>query len=396
MEHSFILLNVILAVCIAIVFSFAIQYLTRERFKKELDENGRFDTLDGLRGLAAILVAIHHSFFFYWYTKNGEWSINYIGGGHIQILVDYLGKGSVSIFFMITSFLFWGKILCRVDTINWREFYIKRFLRIAPLYIVIVLFSIFYVMLTVKTPFDIYPYIRASFYWLTFDFFGTPNINGFPLSKSIVAGVFWTLSYEWMFYFLLPVFSVFAVSKKSSMFIVCMMLAIFVFIYGFNIEIRLWPQIHVLCFIIGAACAHIYKFYHGFIKNLKSPVFSVIAVAALGVCIYLFDAPYSHVPTILIGIAFMIISSGNSVFGFLKIKSMKMLGTISFSVYLLHGITYTVLFSPMIKSGVSFLVAIAITIPAILALSTASYLLIERKFMLKDRLTTERNLVNSL
>ncbi|MGR5946084.1 acyltransferase family protein [Enterobacter sp. C4G1] len=389
-------LSIVLTVCVGIVFSFAMRNFSGEYFKKELNGNGRFDTLDGLRGLAAILVAIHHSFFFYWYAKHGEWSINYIGGGRLQVLVDYLGKGSVSIFFMITSFLFWGKILCRVDTIDWREFYIKRFFRIVPLYIVVVLFSIFYVMLTVKTPFDIYPYIRVSFYWLTFDFFGTPNINGFPLSKSIVAGVFWSLSYEWMFYFLIPAFSVFAVSKKSSMFIVCMMLAILAFIYGVNIEIGLWPQIHVLCFIIGAACAHIYKFYPGFIKKLKSPVFSVIAVAALGVCIYLFDTPYSHVPTILIGIAFMIISSGNSILGFLKTRSMKILGTISYSVYLLHGIIYTVLFSPMIKSGVSFQVAIAITIPAILALSTASYLFIERKFMLKERLTTERNLVNSL
>lgn len=396
MEHSFVLFNIVLAACLVFGFATVIQCISGKHFNSEIEGNQRFDTLDGLRGLAAILVAIHHSFFFYWYAKTGKWSIDYIGGGHLQVFVDYLGKGSVSIFFMITAFLFWGKILCKADKVDWIGFYIKRFFRIVPLYVVVVFAALLYVLINIKSKFELFPYVRDTFYWLTFDFFGTPNINGFPLSKSIVAGVFWTLSFEWMFYFMLPVLSVFAVNKKTSTFIVCMMLSVSAFIFIFNIGIRLWTQIHVLCFIIGAACAHLYKFYPDFISKLKAPAFSVIAIALLGICIYLFGAPYSHVPTILIGIVFLIVSCGNSIFGILKLRVMKMLGAISFSVYLLHGITYTVIFSPLIKSGVSYQAAIAITIPSIIALSTVSYLFIERKFISKGKAITEKTPANAM
>ncbi|HII4350303.1 acyltransferase family protein [Enterobacter sp. KB-221C9] len=388
MEQQDVLLNLLMVAGVAILFVTVAYRITGKCFSEEVADNGRYESLDGLRGLAALSVAIHHSFFFFGYAKYGKWTIDYIGGGYPQIIIDYLGKGSVSVFFMITAFLFWGKILGNSDAVNWRGFYIKRFFRIVPLYLVTVCLSIAYVIATIKTPFTLFPYIRDSFYWLTFDFFGTPNINGYPLSKSIVAGVFWTLSYEWMFYFMLPVLSVFAVSKKSSSLLLWLMFGVMAFIYWFGIGINRWAQAHVLCFIIGAACAHMYKFYPALIIRLKSPAFSVIAVASLGVCVYGFDAPYSHIPTILIGITFFIVSCGNCIFGVLRLKTMKMLGAISFSVYLLHGITYTVLFSTMIKSGFSFHVAIAITIPVIIALSTISYLFIERKFISKGQMVT--------
>lgn len=388
MHHSYILFNIIFTACIVFVFAISAKYVFVNFFNAELGAEHRFDTLDGLRGLAAILVAIHHSFFFYWYAKTGEWSIHYLGG-HLRTLVDYLGKGSVSVFFMITAFLFWGKILCRTDEINWRHFYIKRFFRIVPLYVVVV-FSVFlYVIITNKSKFELFSYVRDLFYWLTFNFFGTPDINGFPFSKGIVSGVFWTLSYEWMFYFLLPVLSVFANNKKSSAFILCAMLSICAFMLYFNVEINVWAQIHVMCFVIGAACAHLYKFNNLFTTKLNSPVFSVIAMISVIICLIKFDAPYSHSPTILIGIAFLIISSGNTIFGIFKSKVMRVAGAISFSVYLIHGITYTVLFSPLIKAGVSFYISMVITVPVILALSTASYLIIERRFIAKGNLVVK-------
>ncbi|WP_217188890.1 acyltransferase family protein [Enterobacter soli] len=396
MEHSFVLFNIVLAACLAFGFATVMNYISGKSFTSEIEGNQRFDTLDGLRGLAALSVAIHHSFFFFGYAKYGKWSINYIGGGYPQVIIDYLGKGSVSMFFMITAFLFWGKILCKAEKVDWIDFYIKRFFRIVPLYVVVVFAALLYVLINIKSKFELFPYVRDTFYWLTFDFFGTPNINGFPNSYTIVSGVFWTLSFEWVFYFMLPVLSVFAVSKKSSAFIVCTMFAVSAFIFYFNIGIRFWTQIHVLCFIIGAACAHLYKFYPDFMRKLKSPDFSVIAIALLGVCIYLFDAPYSHAPTILIGITFLIVSCGNSVFGILKLRVMKMLGAISFSVYLLHGITYTVIFSPLIKSGVSYQAAITITIPAIIALSTVSYLFIEKKFISKGQAITAKTPANAM
>ncbi|UWM62655.1 acyltransferase [Enterobacter sp. CP102] len=376
---------VVLELMVALVSALVIYRLAKKNFVKETIESGRFDTLDGVRGIAATMVAIHHSFFFYGYATFGIWSINYLGKGLLQVIVDYMGKASVSLFFMITAFLFWGKVLDSSKGINWQGFYIKRFFRIFPLYFAAVFLSFSYVIITTKTPFTIFPYLRDSFYWLTFDFISTPNINGFPFSGSIVAGVFWSLSYEWIFYFLLPMFSVFAVNKRTSFFIVSLMFVIIAFIYFFNVEIKYWTQVHVLCFIIGGGCAHINKYYPAAINMMKGPVLSAFAVGVFLACIANFDAPYSHIPSVLIGISFLIISSGNSIFGVLSLKFIKMLGTISFSIYMLHGLVFTVLFSPMIKSGVSFQLAATITIPVIIAVSTISYIVIERPFIDRGR-----------
>lgn len=376
---------VVLELIVALVSALVIYRIARKNFVNETLDSGRFDTLDGVRGIAATMVAIHHSFFFYGYATSGIWSLNYLGMGRLQVIVDYMGKASVSLFFMITAFLFWGKVLNSPKGIDWYGFYIKRFFRIVPLYVVAVFLSFSYVIITTKTPFTILPYLRDSFYWLTFDFIGTPNINGFPFSGSIVAGVFWSLSYEWMFYFLLPLFSVFAVSKRTSIFIIILMFALSAFVYAFNISIKYWTQVHILCFIIGGGCAHISKYYPKMINMMKVPVLSAFAVGVFLVCVANFDAPYSHVPSILIGIVFLIISSGNSIFGMLNLKLIKMLGAISFSIYILHGIVFTTLFSPMIKSGVSFQLAAAITIPVIIAVSTISYIVIERPFIDRGR-----------
>ncbi|MDR7941109.1 acyltransferase [Enterobacter soli] len=370
----------------ALVSALVIYRIAKKKFINETFDSGRFDTLDGVRGIAATMVAIHHSFFFYGYATFGIWSLNYLGKGRLQVIVDYMGKASVSLFFMITAFLFWGKILNSTKGINWQGFYIKRFFRIVPLYVVAVFLSFFYVIITIKTPFTILPYLRDLFYWLTFDFVGTPNINGFPFSGSIVAGVFWSLSYEWMFYFLLPVFSVFAVNKRTSLFIIILMFSLSAFVYVFNIQIKYWTQVHILCFIIGGSCAHINKYYPKVINMMRAPVLSVFAVAVFIACVTIFEAPYSHIPSMLIGVVFLIISSGNNVFGVLSLKLIKMLGTISFSIYILHGIVFTTLFSPMIRSGVSFPLAATITIPVIIAVSTISYIVIERPFIERGRI----------
>lgn len=69
---------------------------------------------------------------------------------------------------MITAFLSLEKILDNPDIVNWREFYIKIFFRIAPLYLVAVGISVAYIIITIKVPFIFFPYISGVFYWLTF------------------------------------------------------------------------------------------------------------------------------------------------------------------------------------------------------------------------------------
>ena len=189
---------------------------------------------------------------------------------------------------------------------------------------------------------------------------------------------------------MLPVLSVFAVSKKSSAVLLLVMFGMLAFIYWFGIGINRWAQTHILSFVIGAACAHVSRFYKKLSFSLRTPIFSVVALASCLACILWFNQPYTHIPTLLIGIGFIIVSSGNGMFSLLTKKTIKLLGAISFSVYMLHGITYTIFFMPLIKSGFSYQLAIAITLPLIIMISIASYLAIERPFIMNGNVMAER------
>lgn len=106
---------------------------------------------------------------------------------------------------MITGFLFTSIIKNRSDEsgVNWINIYKSRFFRITPLYalaIIIVSIVAFY-----KTGFsvnvDIKLLITQYVRWLVFH---GSVINDYAETRRILAGVDWTLKYEWLFYFSLP------------------------------------------------------------------------------------------------------------------------------------------------------------------------------------------------
>jgi peptidoglycan/LPS O-acetylase OafA/YrhL len=65
----------------------------------------RFSTLDGLRGYAAFLVYLNHSAAWYVFARTGVWAVP------ATRLFAHFGRSSVAIFFMITGFLFWSKLI---------------------------------------------------------------------------------------------------------------------------------------------------------------------------------------------------------------------------------------------------------------------------------------------
>ncbi len=86
--------------------------------KSQLSVNvkaGRYASIDGLRGYLAFFVFLHHSSVWYFYIQTGHWERPDSG------LYDYFGMGSVKIFFMVTGFLFFGKILDKRTNFFWRQ-----------------------------------------------------------------------------------------------------------------------------------------------------------------------------------------------------------------------------------------------------------------------------------
>jgi peptidoglycan/LPS O-acetylase OafA/YrhL len=65
--------------------------------------SGREVALDGLRGFAALMVAVHHTAICRVWLKTGAWTD---AGSFVP---QMMGPFGVVLFFMLTGFLFWGK-----------------------------------------------------------------------------------------------------------------------------------------------------------------------------------------------------------------------------------------------------------------------------------------------
>src|ERR1700761_4154599 len=84
--------------------------------------------LDGLRALAALSVFVSHAGLYSHYLATGRWEL-------VAPVFTVLGQGGVALFFMITGFLFWGRLLRAHGRPDWRILYIGRVFRIGPLYL---------------------------------------------------------------------------------------------------------------------------------------------------------------------------------------------------------------------------------------------------------------------
>ncbi len=172
---------------------------------------GRYESLDGLRGFLAMGVFFHHAVIMHAWYVSGVWSAP-------KGFYGYLGPDSVRFFFMITGFLFWTKAIhngARIDALKlWRN----RLLRIAPM----CLFSILVMSLlaAVQSRFQLLVpvgrLIEGALACLTLGAV-TPTINGIVLNV-YNASVFWTLRYEWSFYLAIPLLAWFATPKRLAWF----------------------------------------------------------------------------------------------------------------------------------------------------------------------------------
>jgi len=93
----------------------------------------RHSAIDGLRGLLALSVFVFHLVLTRRFIETGIWDVP---GSRFYALLGPIG---VSLFFMITAFLFWGKMLRAKGRPRWHELYVGRLFRIGPMYLFVVL-----------------------------------------------------------------------------------------------------------------------------------------------------------------------------------------------------------------------------------------------------------------
>src|SRR3954465_6993964 len=96
-------------------FALAWLLLARSPFYRELIdslESGRAEMIDGLRGWLALGVFFEHVADAWSYRHGGPWEA--VDAPFYQVT----GPVAVSLFFMITGFLFWGRVLRSEDRLD--------------------------------------------------------------------------------------------------------------------------------------------------------------------------------------------------------------------------------------------------------------------------------------
>ena len=296
---------------------------------------GRFASIDGLRGYLAFFVFLHHSAIWYFWLRTDQWKVP------PSNLYTHFGQSSVALFFMITAFLFFSKLIDgRKRGIDWEKLFISRFLRLVPLYLFVMLLLFLIVTLlsnsTLNEPF--LKLIKGVIRWVGFTILGAPDLNGISRTSTIVAGVTWSLPYEWFFYFLLPLFALALGLKPSLPYLILSLVCI--------ASLPIWPlQIqHLLPFLGGIASSFLVRI-NAFRQFSVKGIASLLVFACISIAVAIFPSAYETLPLLLLSLAFTLIAAGNTLFGVLISPISRSLGELAYSIYLLHGIILFVVFT---------------------------------------------------
>ncbi len=312
-------MNTFLILFAAIICTFCAAFVCTKIFTQPEKPN-RSLQLDGLRGMLACAVITHHFCYNFNWREGGKW-------GATDVLIQNLGAVSVCLFFLMSAYLHIGKIQ-HSPKIKWRDFFIARIKCIYPLYIAVFLLvaaiTLSYKPLTAQ---NLPEFLRFTLQWLLFQ---NASFQGFQAHLAI-AGVQWTLVYEWAVYAILPL--VYMIYQRK-----------------FSFQAAAWVAIGVAAWIIGWHSQT--RYYWLFVLAIpavilaqpirfvmqKQPLVVHALMIALTVCAFAYTQPYSWAQRLVLMVWFGFVANGYSFANVLNYRGLTKLGDLSYAIYLLHGL----------------------------------------------------------
>lgn len=328
--------------------------------------------IDGLRGLAATLVLMNH--------------VPLVIANHLQLAptidpeatrwVNYLGVVGVQLFFCITGFLFAGKILGSRN-VDWTDFFVRRIRRLVPAYALAVLVVLAVAAVAIDAGFD-YPAsaVAALPHMMSFGIFVLPEVQGFDMGRLL--GVNWTLAIEWRFYAVLPL--LFALRRFGHM-NGPLSLLVFTLLLVPLLGAGIW-----LYFIVGAATTWLAKVEVA--RALRVPL-ALLAMGAVLSMAWNWDDLASQKVLQGLHVAVLFLSLCLLRPRCLTTRAVTALGTISYSLYLLHmtvlfvvfGLCHRFLFDVTALPAEGFALMGGLGVALCVLLAALSYDHVERRFM---------------
>ena len=364
-----------------------------------------FPGLNGVRFIAVLIVILDHTELFKSYFKlNTLWSESYS---------SHLGSFGVTIFFVLSGYLITYLLLLekKESGINIKNFYIRRILRIWPLYFILMILGFFILPHLNCFSVPVYQSVENNFTekFLLFSFF-MANIAFVYYPVVAFAGVLWSVAVEEQFYLIWP-----NIIKrfKNVFFTLFVCLSLYMILKGillFNIlgvNSVLPPKLYKLIertrfssMMIGGLGALVIfsgkELFKQCIYNWFVQIFSYIMLALLLLNIVhfpFFDFVKNEFTSFFVAIIVVNISSNVNSLINLENKYLNFLGKVSYGMYIYHSIVAVfciklfMYFYP-VSSGFywlwSFLLILTILFFTVF-ISHLSYKYIEQKILKKKK-----------
>lgn len=319
--------------------------------------------LDGIRGLAALWVALFHAY---------QWSNGTLASAITFFPAVRGGDTAVMIFVGLSGFLIYRSVI-RIDSIGGlRHYIVRRFLRIYPVYVVTAITGMALFVLPDKI--NIARHFISEVLML--------RVVGYPHFANVVA---WSLFAEVLFYIVLPVFVV-AAGRRQVLWVVVALVGLVAAETGAR-EVGLWK------FFGFGVLAHLAA--ERWRERITPGMAFLLFVAGVGIL----GAVYRHHDfhrELLLGVAIWMLLVGVTLSPLweriMGSEPLRFLGTISYSVFLWHSILFAFLFDVTLfwngfgEFAKSRLTAEAwvlplVILPALVTVGTLSFLVIERPFL---------------
>nr|WP_298139498.1 acyltransferase [uncultured Pseudomonas sp.] len=301
---------------------------------------GRINSLDGLRGLAILLVLFYHA----WIILSGK---KVMEGDVFILALLYAGNTGVTLFFLLSGFLVTRPFIERLSIgqlPSFRVYMAQRAIRILPTYYFVacaglIITQQFEQLLPVLT-------FTASAY----------DVGYFSI-------VWWSLGTEIQFYILMPVLSYLVWCIPGRVLRICMLLSLVVLyvlivlkvlgpggIEGFEFKYRMILSVfgQLPAFLVGALIAFAHMKGQVVISEVRANVFLLVLLVCLILVLvpparisperYIWESPWYVLPEAMIwgGIMWVMLMRRAPDGNLINNRITRYFGTISFSLYLTH------------------------------------------------------------
>lgn len=303
----------------------------------------KFAALDGLRGLCACLVALHH------FEAKGPITDS-VFIRQSWIFVDF--------FFVLSGFIIAYKYFQNLNTRgDLFSFAVRRFARLYPLHIFVLLLMIGLEFINLHFS----SHSAGSFFTERHSIFAiftnllmVQTLHLHP--KLTWNGPSWSISAEWWTYLLFALMCYSLNLKTRWMaFMTLALLGVLIFLFaldtGLNVHVNYGFLRCVLGFSVGVLC---YCCRTWLVSNkpelstntgLASSLEVLIGVAVIGFCLLPLDGRISVAAPFLFALAVIVFSYENGPLSrFLKTKPLQFLGMLSFSIYMVHWLVQSVIY----------------------------------------------------